>query len=163
MRARPTPLHTIERVDNAKGYEKGNCVWATRKEQSRNTRRSYRQIYIGKERSLAEICELTGANYKQPWSRMRLFGYSLEEAMRPKRLRKRIRRGDNHPRALLTTKDISEIKARFANGETSTQIGRLYGVGRRHISKICSGELRYENEQESEARETPKFDLSDVQ
>ncbi len=28
--------HTIERVDNNKGYYKGNCKWATRKEQSLN-------------------------------------------------------------------------------------------------------------------------------
>lgn len=38
MGARPTPDHTIERVNNDKGYSKDNCVWATRDEQAINTR-----------------------------------------------------------------------------------------------------------------------------
>lgn len=37
---RPTPQHSIEREDNEKGYEPGNCVWATRVEQGRNRRTS---------------------------------------------------------------------------------------------------------------------------
>lgn len=39
MGERPPGL-TIEREDNDRSYEPGNCRWATRAEQSRNTRRS---------------------------------------------------------------------------------------------------------------------------
>jgi len=38
MGIKPTPGHTIERVNNDEGYCKQNCIWATRHEQSLNRR-----------------------------------------------------------------------------------------------------------------------------
>jgi hypothetical protein len=35
---RPSPLHTLDRRDNNRGYEYGNVRWATRKEQAANSR-----------------------------------------------------------------------------------------------------------------------------
>lgn len=35
---RPTPKHSLDRIDNNKGYEPGNVRWATKTEQNRNRR-----------------------------------------------------------------------------------------------------------------------------
>jgi hypothetical protein len=38
MGKRPTPKHSLERINNDRGYSPDNCKWATRTEQNRNKR-----------------------------------------------------------------------------------------------------------------------------
>jgi len=48
---------SLDRIDNSKGYEPGNCRWATAIEQSRNTRKNRILTIDGVSRCLAEWAE----------------------------------------------------------------------------------------------------------
>lgn len=67
MGCRPSPKHSIERIDNNKGYFPSNCKWATRKEQQRNNRNCVgvldleSGIFYG---SIAEACEASNLDYE---------------------------------------------------------------------------------------------------
>lgn len=51
---RPTPKHSIERIDNSRGYEPGNVRWATMQEQANNTRRNYTITIDGRTQTIAQ-------------------------------------------------------------------------------------------------------------
>lgn len=38
MGPKPTPSHSLDRIDNSKGYSKQNCRWATVRQQANNKR-----------------------------------------------------------------------------------------------------------------------------
>lgn len=58
MGARPSPLHSIDRIDNNDGYHPLNCRWATSREQRSNTRRNRMMTFNGETRCVAEWARL---------------------------------------------------------------------------------------------------------
>lgn len=79
---KPTPKHTIERIDSNLGYEPGNVKWATSKEQGRNTSRNVLLTVNGTTKTKAEWAEELGINYSTVNNRL-WQGKSLEEALAP--------------------------------------------------------------------------------
>lgn len=63
MGPRPSPKHTVERKDNALGYCKENCRWATLTEQARNKSTSLHYTYGGVTKTLKEWSDDVGLDY----------------------------------------------------------------------------------------------------
>lgn len=57
---RPSPGHTLDRIDNDLGYVPSNLRWATRHEQSRNTRSNVWIDMPGGRMCLKDACALVG-------------------------------------------------------------------------------------------------------
>jgi hypothetical protein len=82
MGKRPSADHSLDRIDNDGNYEPGNCRWATRSEQARNTCRVRTLEIDGVSRPMVEWAELAGISY---WTyRQRIDrGEDPRDAMRP--------------------------------------------------------------------------------
>lgn len=78
---RPSDKHSLDRIDNSKGYEPGNVRWATRKEQMRNTRRSRMLEWAGMTLSLAEWCERAGMSQSVVEARLNRYGWPWPQAL----------------------------------------------------------------------------------
>lgn len=77
---RPTPKHSLDRIDNDGDYRPGNCRWATQREQMRNTRALTLLTHKGRTQSLTEWAEEVGMSRITLRKRLKL-GWPLQVAL----------------------------------------------------------------------------------
>ena len=80
VRRRPSPLHTIDRLNNDGDYRPGNVRWATRRQQNRNRRITRRVKFRGRQMPFAAACRLAGIKYGTAHRRVRQ-GWAAHRAL----------------------------------------------------------------------------------
>lgn len=76
----PSRTHTLERIDNARGYSKENCRWATKLEQAQNKRNVRLLEFNGLRLSLPEWARRIGICRESLRDRLAL-GWPVERAL----------------------------------------------------------------------------------
>lgn len=80
MGERPSDGHSIDRIDNEKGYSPENCKWATKAEQLNNKRNNRKVLICGEEMTATQAAKKYGVSPAMVLSRLRQ-GWPIEEAL----------------------------------------------------------------------------------
>lgn len=78
---KPTPAHTLDRINNDGNYEPGNVRWATDEEQKNNRSDNKILAYHGKTLTIAQWSRVIGISNCMLWTRVNKYGWSVDDAM----------------------------------------------------------------------------------
>lgn len=77
----PSPLHSVDRIENDKGYFPGNVKWSTPKEQSRNQSTNNLVTIDGVTKCVTEWCEATGIDSNLAYARIHRLAWEPARAV----------------------------------------------------------------------------------
>ena len=132
--------HTLDRIDPNKGYEPGNCGWATNAEQQRNKRDTIFVAIGGVKKPLVEWCELYDFSYVTAYKRWRSGRYDGSNLFQKPHVGVRPP-GVQHHSQRLSCSDvifIDQSKEGRVRG-TAADLARKYKVSKEAIYAIWGG------------------------
>ena len=77
----PSPQHSLDRIDNNRGYCRENCRYTTKNVQRRNSRNIIQVNIDGKIVCLKDACVLRGVSYGLIKDRVIRYGWTIEKAL----------------------------------------------------------------------------------
>jgi hypothetical protein len=91
MPPRPSPRHSIGRLDNSKGYEPGNVRWETPTEQQNNLRSNHRITRNGETLTVKQWADRLGINDQTIHERIKR-GWPIEKVLSSRKFKRTSRR-----------------------------------------------------------------------
>lgn len=81
MGRKPTPKHSLERIDVNGNYEPSNCCWATQKQQCNNKRNNRLLTFMGRTQNIQRWSEELGISKSVIWARLDDLDWTVEKTL----------------------------------------------------------------------------------
>lgn len=117
MGERPKGM-TLERINNKGNYCKSNCRWASRLDQSRNTSKTIKIIWNGKQKRLRDVCSDLGIRYRSVLSAKYKTGRTFDESIKSLIAHKKNKQMIKKIKTFNSDINYETIKARLKRGWT---------------------------------------------